>query len=493
VNKAMGDCQGGEAQLSPLDKPGVHTPGAVKKLIIDNTRYKIMPYVPHTEDDLKEMLAAIGIGSVDNLFAEIPQDLRISGLKNMPEGMSESGVARLLKERAAQDQVGLCFIGAGAYEHYIPAVVLDLISRGEFLTAYTPYQAEASQGTLQVIYEYQSMTCHLMQMDVSNASMYDGASSLAEAILMAVRLHKNEKAKTILLPQALHPAYRVVIKTITKTHNLELVTIPYDVKTGTINFDILKTYADKNVAALVISQPNFFGALEDVDALTDWAHQNSIFVIGNVNPVATALLKAPGKWGEKGVDIAAGEGQPLGAPLAYGGPYFGYMCTKKEYVRQLPGRIVGRTVDKEGRTGFVLTLQAREQHIRRAKATSNICSNQALLATGATIYMSLLGAEGLRRVAAVSHSNAVSLREKLLKIKGVKAVFNSQFFHEFVISFEQPVEAILSNLFDQYGIQGGFDLTPEYPELGNSLLICVTETKSAEDLETYAKQLEKVL
>ncbi len=452
-----------------------------------------MPYIPHTESDIKEMLSTIGVGAIDDLFAEIPKDLRINGLKNIPEGMSEFEVARLLKERAAQDQTGLCFIGAGAYEHYIPAVVLDLISRGEFLTAYTPYQAEASQGTLQVIYEYQSMMCHLMQMDVSNASMYDGASSLAEAILMAVRLHKNEKAKTILLPQALHPGYRMVIKTITKAHGLNLDTIPYDPKTGCTSMDALQQYANKDVAALVIAQPNFFGSLEDVDVLTNWAHQNSIFVIGNVNPIATALLKAPGKWGEKGADIVAGDGQPLGAPLAYGGPYFGYMCTKKENARQLPGRIVGRTVDKDGKPGFVLTLQAREQHIRRAKATSNICSNQALMATGATIYMSLLGAEGMRRVAATSHANAISLRENLLKIKGVKAVFDGQLFHEFVISFERPVEEILSALSKKYGTQGGFDLTDEYPELGNSLLVCTTETKSAEDLETYAKQLEDVL
>ena len=452
-----------------------------------------MPYIPHTEEDVKEMLATIGINGIDDLFTEIPKDLCISVLKNIPEGMSEADVAKLLKERAAQDQTRLCFIGAGAYEHYVPAVVLDLISRGEFLTAYTPYQAEASQGTLQVIYEYQTMMCHLMQMDLSNASMYDGASSLAEAILMAVRLHKNEKAKTVLLSHALHPAYRIVIKTVIKSYGLELVTIPYDPKTGCTSIDALKQYANKDVAALVIAQPNFFGVLEDVDALTDFAHQNSMFVIGSVNPIATALLKAPGKWGEKGADITAGDGQPLGAPLAYGGPYFGYMCTKKENARQMPGRIVGRTVDKDGSAGFVLTLQAREQHIRRAKATSNICSNQALLATGATIYMSLLGAEGLRRVAATSHSNANWLRDRLLKIKGVKAVFNSQFFHEFVISLERPVEEVLSNLFDQHGIQGGFDLTFEYPELGNSLLVCATETKSVEDLETYAKQLEKVL
>jgi glycine dehydrogenase subunit 1 len=451
-----------------------------------------MPYIPHTEQDKQEMLAQIGIDSVDELFAEIPKDLQISGFKNIPESMTEAEVTRLINERATKDHAGLNFIGAGAYEHHIPAVVMDIISRGEFLTAYTPYQAEASQGTLQVIYEYQSMMCHLMQMGVSNASMYDGASALAEGILMAIRLHKNNKAKTILLPHALHPAYRKVIKTVTKPHNLKLATIPYDAHAGHITLDALKPYAGQDVAALVISQPNFFGILEDVDELTNWAHQNGILVIANVNPMAMALLKPPGNWGENGADIAAGEGQPLGAPLSYGGPYFGYLCTKKEHVRQLPGRVVGRTIDKDGKTGFVLTLQAREQHIRRAKATSNICSNQALIATGATIYMSLLGAEGLRRIAATSNANAALLYEKLLKINGVEAVFNRTFFHEFVVRLHKPAAEILRSLASS-GIQGGFDLAFEYPMLKNSLLVCTTETKSPEDLESYARQLEKIL
>lgn len=451
-----------------------------------------MPYIPHTEQDKKEMLAQIGIDSIDMLFSEIPKDLQISGLKNIPEGMTECEVARLINDRAAKDHVDLNFIGAGAYEHHVPAVVTDLISRGEFLTAYTPYQAEASQGTLQVIYEYQSMMCHLMQMDVSNASMYDGASALAESILMAIRLHKNSAAKTVLLPHALHPTYRKVIKTITKTHGLNLATIPYDAHTGHITLDTLKQYEGKDVAALVISQPNFFGILEDIDELTNWAHQNGILVIANVNPMSLALLKAPGSWGTKGADIVAGDGQPLGTPLSCGGPYFGYLCTKKEHVRQLPGRIVGRTIDKDGKTGFVLTLQAREQHIRRAKATSNICSNQALLATGATIYMSLLGAEGMQRIATTSHANANILHERLLKIKGVEAVFNRPFFHEFVVRFHKPVIDILHGLAAN-GIQGGFDLTLEHPMLGNSLLICTTETKSEKDLEFYAQQLEKIL
>lgn len=452
-----------------------------------------MPYVPHTEQDIQEMLAKLGIDSIDALFSEIPKDIRISGLKNLPTGMNEMEVSRLMHERAAKDKAGLCFIGAGAYEHHIPSVVWDIASRGEFLTAYTPYQAEASQGTLQVIYEYQSEICHLLDMDVSNASMYDGASSLAEAILMAVRANKHAKSKTVLVPKALHPTYRKAIHTLTHAHEIEVIEVAYDMKTGTITLDALKQAANgKTIAALVISQPNFFGSLEDVDELTNWAHTQNILVIANVNPIAMALLKAPGSWGEKGADIAAGEGQPLGAPLSSGGPYFGYMCCKEEYVRQMPGRIVGRTTDVDGKQGFVLTLQAREQHIRRAKATSNICSNQALLATAATIYMSLLGATGMKQVAAVSHASATALRDQLLKLKGVEAVFEHPFFHEFVIRLNQPVANILEKLGDA-GILGGYDLSVEYPELGNALLVCVTETKTPEDIQSYVQKLEKVL
>lgn len=451
-----------------------------------------MPYIPHTKQDVDEMLAKIGIKSTDDLFSEIPKDLRCKEFKDIPAGLTEYEVSRLLEERIAKDQSGLCFIGAGAYDHHVPAVVTDIISRGEFLTAYTPYQAEASQGTLQVIYEYQSMMCHLMGMDASNASMYDGASALAEAVLMAVRLHKNEQAKTILLPQSLHPAYRKVIKTVTRPHQLELVEIPFDPKTGQIQLSSLKPYEGKNIAALVIAQPNFLGLLEEVDELTDWAHKNNIIVIGNVNPIGTSLLKAPGTWGTKGADVVAGDGQPLGSGLSFGGPSFGYMCCKIEHVRQMPGRIVGKTVDKDGKIGYVLTLQAREQHIRRAKATSNICSNQALMATAATIYMSLLGGEGLKRVALTSHDNATKLRERLLKINGVTAAFEQPFFHEFIIRLNKPVCEVLDRM-SKDGILGGYELTFDYPQLGNCLMVCVTETKTEQDLEKYAHRLEEAL
>ena len=450
-----------------------------------------MPFIPHTEQNVKEMLKKIGIKSLDDLFSEIPAELKITGLNNIPEGLSEMEVARLMESRATNHQ-NACFIGAGAYEHYIPAVVWDLVSRGELLTAYTPYQAEASQGTLQIIYEYQSMMCNLIGLDASNASMYDGASALAEAVLMALRLTKKPEAKLVLVPRALNPEYLTTLKTITKPHHIEFAELPFNHQTGQIDEAILKQYADKNVAALVIAQPNFFGAIENVDTLTNWAHQIGALVIGCVNPLAMAILKAPGKWGETGADIAVGEGQPLGSPLASGGPYFGFMCCKKEHVRQMPGRIVGRTVDTEGKQGFVLTLQAREQHIRRAKATSNICSNEALMATAATIYMSLLGEKGLQQVAAACHHNTVALRQKLTAIKGIKAVFAGPIFHEFVVQLNQPVAVVLEKLAD-LGIQGGFDLTTDYPELGACLSICATETKTQKDLQNYAEQLEKLL
>lgn len=451
-----------------------------------------MPYIPHTQQDVKEMLAALGINSIDALFSEIPANLRINGLTGVPEGLSEMEVTRLLKERAHKNKPGLCFIGAGAYDHYIPAVIWDIVSRGEFLTAYTPYQAEASQGTLQVIYEYQSMICHLMQMDVSNASMYDGASALAEAVLMAVRANKNAASKIVLLPKALHPAYRHAIKTITAPYHLDLVEVSYDIKDGHINLTTLKAFENKGVAVMVIAQPNFFGVLEDADELTDWAHQQGALVIASVNPTAMALLKAPGQWGSKGVDVVVGDGQPLGAPLAGGGPYFGFMCCKQDFIRQMPGRIVGRTIDTEGKEGFVLTMQAREQHIRRAKATSNICSNQALMATAATIYMSLLGAEGLRRVALASHANAKVLLDKLTDLKGVSQVFARPFFHEFVIRLNKPVGTVLNELAEA-GIQGGYDLSLAYPGLKDCLLVCATETKNEVDLQTYTQALEKIL
>ncbi|SEP34932.1 aminomethyl-transferring glycine dehydrogenase subunit GcvPA [Nitrosovibrio sp. Nv6] len=449
-----------------------------------------MPFIPHTQEDVQTMLASIGANSIDNLFDEIPPALKSGGLKGVPPGLSEMEISRLMLERAETDGRYLNFIGAGAYEHHIPAAVWQIATRGEFYSSYTPYQAEASQGTLQLLYEYQTIMASLTGMDVSNASMYDGASALAEAALMAVRSHKS--SRRILIPSTVHPVYRSVVRAIVRNQGIDVVELPYCKASGQTLAEALDEFGKEEFAALVIPQPNFFGVLEEVDTLTDWAHSKNALAIGVVNPMALAILTPPGEWGEKGADVAVGEGQPLGIPLSSGGPYFGFMACKQALVRQMPGRIIGRTTDQDGRSGFVLTLQAREQHIRRSKATSNICTNQGLMVTAATIYLALMGPEGLRRTAAQSHANTLSLLEKLETLKGVKRLFNGSLFHEIVVSLPAPAGEIMHAL-ESRGILGGLDLEGYYPELGHAMLVCATETKTSEDLDKYAGQLRGVL
>ena len=449
-----------------------------------------MPFIPHTEDEVKAMLATIGAESIEDLFREIPADLRKVDFSAIPEGITEMELGRLMHTRSKQNTSLNCFIGAGAYEHHIPGAVWELATRGEFMTAYTPYQAEASQGSLQLMYEYQTMMASLMAMEVSNASLYDGASGLAEAVLMAMRLSRLSNP-TILMPQNIHPNYREVVTTIVGQHQENIVEVPFDSQTGRLTIAALEAAAPK-ANILVLPQPNFFGGLEEVDALTDWAKQKGILVIALVNPLAMALLKPPGLWGATGADIACGEGQPLGIPLSCGGPYYGFLCCKQAYVRQMPGRIVGRTQDLEGKDGFVLTLQAREQHIRRAKATSNICTNQGLMVTASTIYMSLMGPQGLRKIAMVCHQRAKTLQKMLDGIPGIQMVFNGPFFHEFVLRLPCPVEAVLQDLAARH-IQGGYNLKQSYPDLGECLLICVTETKEQEDFVLYEKSLREAI
>ena len=448
-----------------------------------------MPFIPHTEEDISVMLASIGANTIEDLFDEIPPALKNGSLQVLP-GLSEMEISRLMLERAETDGRYLNFIGAGAYEHHIPAAVWQITTRGEFYSSYTPYQAEASQGTLQLLYEYQTMMASLTGMDVSNASMYDGASALAEAALMAVRSHKS--SRRILMPTTVHPIYRRVVRAIVKNQGIEAVEIPYCAECGHTLVESLAPYVGQDIAALVIPQPNFFGVLEPVDALTDWAHSNNALAIGVVNPMALALLTPPGEWGSTGADIAVGEGQPLGIPLSSGGPYFGFMACKQSLVRQIPGRIIGRTTDLDGKTGFVLTLQAREQHIRRSKATSNICTNQGLMVTAATIYMSLVGPEGLRRIAAQSHANTIALVEQMETLKGVKRIFSGPLFHEAAVTLPTPTDAVLQTLKNQ-GILAGLNLGEHYPELGNALLVCATETKIAADLEKYVEHLRQAL
>src|SRR6201995_4145174 len=402
-----------------------------------------MPFIPHTPADVSEMLSVIGVRSIDELFDEIPDALKGASLDGVPAGLREMQVARLLTERAAADGRLLNFIGAGAYEHHIPAPVWAIATRGEFYSAYTPYQAEASQGTLQLIYEYQSMICALTGMEAANASLYDGASALAEACLMAVRANRASSSRRILMPRAVNPTYAQVAHAIAGNQDLRFETVDFDRASGRTLLDALTPCSGQDFTALVLQQPNFFGSLEEVDALTDWAHQHKIMVIAVVNPTSLAILKPPSQWGAvvdgaQGADIVCGEGQALGVPLASGGPYFGFMATRMSYVRQMPGRIVGRTVDIEGRPGFTLTLQAREQHIRRSKATSNICTNQGLMVTAATIYMSLLGPKGLEAVPSASMQRTEELASALTKIPGVKRAFTAPHFHETVLMLDRP-------------------------------------------------------
>jgi glycine dehydrogenase subunit 1 len=457
-----------------------------------------MPFIPHTGPEVRDMLAAIGVPDIESLFDEIPRELRVEGISDLPSGVPEMTIARLMTERAEADGRYLNFVGAGAYEHHIPAAVWQLATRGEFYSAYTPYQAEASQGTLQALYEFQTMMASLTALDVSNASLYDGASALAEAVLMAVRAHG--KSHRVLMPRTVHPVYRKVVRTITRNQQVEIVELDYSRDSGATRVETAAALTG-DFAALVIPQPNFFGVLEDADALTDWAHAKRALAIGVVNPLSLALLKPPGEWGTgsapgagcaAGADIAVGDGQPFGAPLSGGGPYFGFMCAKQALVRQMPGRIVGRTVDSEGKPGFCLTLQPREQHIRRAKATSNICTNQSLMAIAATIHLALLGPRGVARTAAQCHASTVALRNRLAAIPGVAPVFSGAVFHEVALRLPVPVAPVLARLRGER-ILGGFDLAPDYPELGPALLVCATETKTGEDIERFARTLERTL
>ena len=459
------------------------------------------------------MLKSIGVNSIDDLFDEIPVHLRAAVMEAIPQGKTEMEISRLMHQRADKNTKALCFLGAGAYQHHIPSAVWEITTRGEFYSAYTPYQAEASQGTLQLTYEYQSMMTALTAMDVSNASMYDGASSMAEAILMAVRANRKSKSRKILMPTTVNPVYRQTAQTIVKGQQIELVEVPYDRATGTVALEQIKQRVhdqeSSDITALVLQQPNFFGCLEAVDEITDWAHENNILVIAVINPLAMAVLNPPGEWGSnkqdqqaankamnKGADIACGDGQPLGAPLSAGGPYYGLLCCRQALVRQMPGRIVGRTVDLDGKEGFVLTLQAREQHIRRSKATSNICTNQGLVVTASTIHMAIMGARGLENTAAACFANNNYLVEKLISIEGVKKVFSGTHFHETVLQLDESLAKsaaeVLSRLMNK-GILGGYDLSLDYPELGQAILVCTTEMRSEDDIKTYTKAMQEVL
>jgi len=444
-----------------------------------------MPYIPHDAAETAAMLAAVGVERLDQLFDEIPPVLQVQDMA-LPEGLSEMALQRELEGRALANAPLRCFAGGGAYAHHIPAIVWEIAGRGEFYSAYTPYQAEASQGTLQVIYEYQSFITRLTGLEVSNASLYDGASGLAEACLMALRIQGGDKS--ILVPENLLPGWRRVLDSVLGLQDIRLVSVPYDRATGTL---ILPADAG-DAAALIIPQSNALGLLEPVDALTDWAHAHGLLAIAVVNPLALALLKAPGVWGTQGADMAVGEGQPLGIPLSGGGPYFGFLACRKAQVRQLPGRLVAKTVDGQGREGFCLTLQAREQHIRRGKATSNICTNQGLMVTAATIHMAALGGYGLQQTAVLCHERAVRLRELLAGVPGVSLPYGGAFFHEFVVRLPHAAVAVRDALLG-YGLLAGLPLSDWGMGEAGDLLVCTTELLEEADLLAYRGALTSVL
>ena len=448
-----------------------------------------MPYFSLTPADREAMLATIGVASADDLFADIPVSLRdaareaFADLENgRPEMVLKRDMARLAAKNTGAE-TSTCFLGAGLYDHYVPSVVSALASRGEFVTAYTPYQAESSQGTLQVIYEFQSLLCRLTGMEMANASLYDGATGLAEALILA---YASTKKKRMLLPRGLSPAYRRVATTYLQGLPIELEEIPFDEATGQIDGAALREALQGNdVAGVVVAQPNFFGVLEDAPAIAEATHAAGALLIAVFNPLSLGILPPPGSYD---ADVAIADGQSLGLPLTYGGPGLGLFCCKQKFSRLAPGRLVGLTTDAEGKRGFTLTLQTREQHIRREKATSNICSNQALCALVATIYLAAMGERGVREAATQSFHKAVYADKQLQTLPGVKPLFSGPHFHEFALRLPVAVDAVGEEL-EQDGIIGPYDLGRDYPELEGAALFCCTEKRTREEIDALVEAL----
>ena len=429
------------------------------------------------------MLRVIGVASVNDLFADIPAALRAGASLDLGAPLSEMEVRRRMQNLAARNRnLEECasFLGAGSYDHYIPAVVPAITSRGEFATAYTPYQAETSQGTLQVIYEFQTLLCQLTGMEMANASLYDGATALAEAIIMATTITKRNR---VLVPRALSPFYRAVARTYTQGLPIIIEEIPYE--NGVTDMARLSEMIGDDVAAIVVQQPNFFGCLEDARALSEAAHARGALLISVFNPITLGLLPPPGDYE---ADIAVGEGQPLGIAPQFGGPGVGIFCCRQKYVRFAPGRLVGSTADEQGRAGFTLTLQTREQHIRREKATSNICTNQALCALAATVYLSALGPQGLKNCAEQSYHKAHYAAQQLSNVAGCELAFASPFFHEFALRVPRPISEINKQLLER-SIIGGYDLGRQYSDLENVMLLCCTEKRTREEIDELVAAL----
>lgn len=446
-------------------------------------------FIPHTKAETAQMLKSIGAKSIEDLFSVVPEKYRFPKL-DLPSGVTEMEVLGEMKEYAAANETVedlICFLGAGAYNHYIPAAVDMLLRRGEFYTAYTPYQPEISQGTLQAVFEFQTLMANLTGMDVSNASHYDGATATAEAGVMAYHNYRGKRPK-ILLSASVNPQNREVLCSyLCGYENIEIETLGLE---NPLDFspDDMISSIDENTSLVVVQYPDFFGRIYDLSKLADEVHAKGALLAVVTNPIALGLLKTPGEFG---ADIVVGEGQPLGIPLSYGGPYLGFFTTKKEYVRKIAGRLVGETVDAKGKRGYVLTLTAREQHIRREKATSNICSNQGLMALAATIYLSLLGKNGLKQVADLCFQKAHYAAKKISELPGFKIIGKGPFFHEFVVQCPISAKEINERLLD-YQILGGFELAKVYPDLKNHLLVAVTEMNSLEEIEYLVNSLAEV-
>lgn len=445
------------------------------------------PYIPHTSEDEREMLKSVGLNSVDELFSDIPEDIALKRELDMATSKSEIEVASYLTKLSQKNKTineMACFLGAGAYDHYIPSIVDHIISRSEYYTSYTPYQPEISQGTLQYLFEYQTLICNLTGMEVSNASLYDGGTAIAEAALMVASVARKDE---IIISKTVNPEARRVLKTYAHTQGFKVVEV--DMKDGVTDLEELEKNISKDTGAVVVQSPNFFGIIEDLKATSDVVHTSKkAGLIASVDPISLGILKRPG---DLGVDVVVGEGQGMGIPLSFGGPYLGFMAANDKYMRKLPGRIVGQTEDMDGKRSFVLTLTAREQHIRREKATSNICSNQGLNTLAATVYMVTLGKEGLREVALQSTKKAHYALEKIIKSGKYRPLFDKPFFKEFAITSDIDPDKITDRLKED-NIIGGYDLGIDYPQFKNSILYAVTEKRTREEIDRLSSVLEGI-
>ena len=455
-----------------------------KKEEVKVKEYKQYPYIPATHEDEQKMLKACNVSSIDNLFSDIPDDLKLNRDLNLDESKSELEVSEIITKMADKNIDDLtCFLGAGAYDHYIPSLIKSITSRSEFYTAYTPYQAEISQGTLQSIFEFQSMIAEITKMDIANASMYDGATAAVEACIMAVGKTRRNK---IVVPKTVHPETRQILKTYLQFKDVEVVEVDYDREYGTTDLNKLKEVVGEETACILVQNPNFFGVIEDVDEIGSIARDNKAMYVMSVNPITLSILKSPG---EVGADIAVGDAQPLGNSLNFGGPYVGFLAIKSGLIRKMPGRVVGQTVDADGKRCYALTLQTREQHVRREKATSNICSNQGLNALIASIYLATMGKKGYQEVAMQNMQKSHYAYKKFDESKNFAPVFKGKFFNEFVVKSPMPVDELNEKLLENK-ILGGYDLGKDYEELKGCVLMCVTEKRTAKEIDNLVNLME---